>query len=112
MGSSNGEKWGNEKFSNKKPAAITNEIPDNEKAKAGTALLCPGRPPFDRNDINALTGAFEMYGRIMAIQARIDGMKARNERDKVIGNTFGTYTEYDFRVQANNIELCVQQLVN
>lgn len=89
--------------------AIINEIPGNEKAKTNTAPLCPGRPPLDNLGINALTGAFEMYGRIMAIQARIDGMNIRN-----LGNTRNGYSpeymEGDFKKQADNIYQCVQRL--
>lgn len=89
--------------------AILQEIPGNEKVKTSTTRNCPGKPPLDGLDINTLTGAFEMYGRIMAIQARIDGMKVANRFDEVCGRDF-TYLQHDFTKAADNIYLCVQQL--
>ena len=89
---------------------IFNDRTCNEKDKQEQAAKCPGKPPLDNNGIQALIGAFEMYGRILAIQARIEGMKVRNETDKITGNTFGQYTEKDFIQQADNIYNCVRRL--
>lgn len=85
------------------------EIPGNEKVKTHTAPKCPGKPPLDNLGINTLTGAFEMYGRIMAIQARIDGMKARNTMVEMSGHR-PEYVQDDFQKAADNITLIVQQL--
>ena len=89
--------------------AILNEIPGNEKVKIKQAPKCPGKPPLDELSIMALTGAFEMYGRIMAIQARIDGMKAGNAFCAV-NNMLPQYRQEDFAKAGDNITLCVQQL--
>ncbi|MEE9355206.1 MAG: hypothetical protein V3U75_06420 [Methylococcaceae bacterium] len=85
------------------------EIPGNEKVKTQTAPKCPGRPPLDNLGINTLTGAFEMYGRIMAIQARVDGMNVRNMCNHLNGN-FPEYRQADFIKAADNITQIVQQL--
>jgi hypothetical protein len=89
--------------------AILHEIPGNEKAKIDTAPKCPGTPPLDNMGIQGLIGAFEVYGRILAIQARIDGMKVQNATSALNGQ-YPQYVEHEFQQQAESIYLHVQQL--
>lgn len=67
--------------------AVLNEIPGNEKVKTEQALRCPGKPPLNEE---ALLIAFATYGKILAIQARIEGMKVRN----IISGIGGYSPEY------------------
>jgi hypothetical protein len=58
--------------------AILTEIPGNEKVKTEQAPKCPGTPPIDNNTVNGMLLAFQLHAQILAVQARIEGMKIRN----------------------------------
>ena len=84
--------------------------PGDKKVKAEDSRpKCPGKPPLGSMDIQGIMGAFEMNGRILAIQAHIDGMKIRNTICEINGR-HPQYVEREFKQLADNIYQCAQRL--
>lgn len=66
-------------------------------------------PSFDDMTVIGLMGAFEMYGSLLVLQMKVDGMKAANTVCTMAGH-YPDYREQEFKKMANNAELIVQRL--
>jgi hypothetical protein len=93
---------------NKKCIYCGEENPDAVPPEPETARnakpACPGTPTPSMDTVNALMCTFQMYGHILAAQARIDGMNIDNTLR--LANSCGVvnYGESSFQQEATNIE--------
>ncbi len=66
--------------------------------------------PLSNIDIQGIIAAFEMNGRILSVQATIEGMKVANAERLASGHTSMNYREIDFMRAANNIMMYANTL--
>jgi hypothetical protein len=84
--------------------------PEAKETTRNAKPKCPGMPTLSMDAVNALMCTFQMYGHILAAQARIDGMKVSNTVSMSNGDTFPPYGQEAFRQEATNIESYARHL--
>ena len=90
---------------------MSNDPPEHELSLMlpDTPPKCPGSFPLTVTDIDVMLFGFELNGSILAVQARIAGMKARNLVNAISGHS-PEYSQRCFQDEADNITAYASQL--